>query len=90
MNSTIVKIIANSIQNLTFKGKALLLHQLSPKIGIKNSSIFGYNIDLDLSDYIQRSMYLNTFEPEESAWIKSYLKPGMTGQTHQNHILNNC
>ncbi len=78
MNSVIVKTFADLIQNFTFKGKAFLLHKLSPKTGIKSSQVFGYNIELDLSDYIQRSMYLSTFEPDESSWIKSYLKPGMT------------
>lgn len=32
---------------------------------------------LDLADYIQRSIYLHTFEPEETRLLRSYLKSGM-------------
>lgn len=35
-------------------------------------------MSLDRQDYIQRSIYLGTFEPFESAQVKSYLKAGMT------------
>ena len=61
-----------------FRGKARLLHTLSQKQGERTIELFGYNIKLDLSDYIQRSIYLNTFEPHESALVQSYLKRGMT------------
>jgi FkbM family methyltransferase len=42
------------------------------------SCALGYRINLERSDYIQRSIYLGTFEPVESAQVKSYLKKGMT------------
>lgn len=60
------------------RGKARLLHSLSPKQGERTVEIFGSSIKLDLSDYIQRSIYLNTFEPHESALVQGYLKRGMT------------
>jgi FkbM family methyltransferase len=78
MNEPVIKTIANAIEDFSFKGKSALLHYLSPRTGIKNSRVFGYDIELDLCDYIQRSVYLNTFEPQESTWIKDYLQPGMT------------
>jgi len=62
----------------SFRGKARLLHSLSPKSGERTAEVFGYNISVDLSDYIQRSIYLNAFEPRESALVRDYLKPGMT------------
>ncbi len=61
-----------------FRGKARLLNNLCPKVGEEDTEIFGYRVTLDLSDYIQRSIYLGTFEPFESSQVKQYLKKGMT------------
>ncbi len=66
------------LEPLNFRGKARLLHTISPKQGQRRDTIFGYQINLDLADYIQRSIYLRTFEPLESSWVKNYLKAGMT------------
>ena len=42
--------------------------------GISN----GYKIKLDLREYIQRSMYLNNYEPVQTDWVKQILRPGAT------------
>jgi FkbM family methyltransferase len=73
-----IKTLANILEPFNFKGKARLLHTLSPADGERDDQVFGYKIKLDLVDYIQRSIYLSCFEPEESAWVKNYLKSGMT------------
>lgn len=73
-----IKPLSDLLRPLTFRGKARLLHKLCPKEGERDAKIFGYRIRLDRHDYIQRSMYLGTFEPQESAQVKSYLKAGMT------------
>jgi FkbM family methyltransferase len=74
----LVRLLKEAFRPFTFRGKARLLHALCPKEGEQTVKIFGYSIDLDLSDYIQRSIYLNTFEQDESTWVKGYLKRGMT------------
>ncbi len=74
----LVKFLAKALEPFNFRGKARILHAISGKQGEKVDQIFGYKIKLDLVDYIQRSVYLRTFEPQESAWVKNYLKPGMT------------
>ena len=66
------------IRQFDFPRKAGLLHLICPRVGEKEIDLYGYKITLDLSDYIQRSVYLNVFEPYESNLIKNYLKPGMT------------
>jgi FkbM family methyltransferase len=58
--------------------RARLLHWISPKSGEMTRQIFGSTIKLDLADYIQRSIYLDTFESRETALIKNYLQAGMT------------
>ena len=40
--------------------------------------MFGYGIELSLEDYIQRSVYLGTYERRESSLIKRHLTSGMT------------
>ncbi len=74
----LVKILKEAFRPFAFRGKARLLHAVSPKQGEQTVNIFGYSIDLDLADYIQRSIYLNTFEEHESSLVKGYLKRGMT------------
>ncbi len=72
------QIIRTLLRPFTFRGKARLLQSLSPKVGEQTVEIYGYRIKLDLRDYIQRSIYLHTFEPHESSLVQNYLKRGMT------------
>lgn len=60
-----------------FRGKARLLLSMCPVEGEYQIDLFGSRITLDLEDYIQRCMYLNVFEPEETSFVQAYLKPGM-------------
>jgi FkbM family methyltransferase len=40
--------------------------------------VFGVQFELDLADWIQRSVYLGTFEPLETRLVAGLLAPGMT------------
>lgn len=77
LRTMIVTVIANLIQPFSFRGKGRLLQSLCPKEGEQDTKVFGYTITADLSDYIQRSMYLKVYEPYETSLVKRYLKPGM-------------
>lgn len=61
-----------------FRGKGRLLNALVSEHGEVTAEIFGYRFQLDLSDYIQKNIFLGTFEPTETAWVLEFLKPGMT------------
>lgn len=74
----LARILKEVFRPFTFRGKARLLHAISPKIGERTVKIFGYSIDLDMADFIQRSIYLDVFEQHESSLVKGYLKRGMT------------
>ncbi|HSS20310.1 MAG TPA: FkbM family methyltransferase [Pyrinomonadaceae bacterium] len=73
-----IETLSNSLRPFSFRGKARLLHKFCPRSAEKSANIFGYEIKLDLADYIQRSVYLGAFEPVESRQVRSYLKGGMT------------
>src|SRR5262249_46342421 len=75
---TVLDSAVRVLEPLNFRGKARLLHSLCPKEGERQRQIFNSRVELDLSDYIQRSMYLGVYEPAESKAIRAYLKPGMT------------
>lgn len=69
---------AGLLAPIAFRGKARLLHSLCPHRGECDARIFGYNVSLYLEDYIQRSIFLRTFEPQETQLVASYLRRGMT------------
>ena len=71
-------LVASLLQPFHFRGKARLLHSLCPQTGTQEARIFGYRMSLDLENYIERSIYLHVFEPQESALVRAYLRPAMT------------
>ena len=73
-----IGIVSSLLSPYNFRGKARILHSLCPRQREKLVNLFGYKVTLDLSDYIQRSIYLGVFEPYETAIIAGYLKSGMT------------
>jgi FkbM family methyltransferase len=75
---TVLDSAVRVLEPFNFRGKARLLHSVCPKAGERQRRIFNCRVDLDLRDYIQRSIYLGVFEPNESKLISGYLKPGMT------------
>jgi len=66
------------IRSVRFRGKYRLLNLVAPKQGIRRTQIFGSRFELDLADWIQRSIYLGTFEPQETRLVSAFLTPGMT------------
>jgi FkbM family methyltransferase len=61
-----------------FRGKHRLLDLVAPDEGSRNGQVFGLRFELDLTDWIQRSIYLGTYEPVETRLVTAFLKPGMT------------
>jgi FkbM family methyltransferase len=68
--------VTDVIRPLRFRGKYRLLNRLVPAAGERVAMVFGARMRLDLSDYIQRSIYFGTFERPEAAAIKRLLRPG--------------
>lgn len=75
---TVVEFVTNSMRPFWFRGKMRLLNGICPRVGIRKCTLFGYNVELDLSDHIQRNVYLGTYEPQDSRLVQRYLSPGNT------------
>jgi FkbM family methyltransferase len=70
--------LISAIRPLRFRGKYRLMTRLAPPRGVRTARIFGYRMNLDLADWIQRNMYLGCYEQPQTSQILSYLGPGMT------------
>jgi FkbM family methyltransferase len=68
----------NAFRPIHFRGKTRLLDAIGPSSGTRRSRIFDTVFELDLADFIQRRIYLGTFEPEETRLVRKHLRPGMT------------
>ncbi len=73
-----VDYVIKSSRRFHFRGKARLLSRVVPRQGGVQAQIFGSAFDLDLSDFIQRQMYLGTYEALEGRLVRAHLRPGMT------------
>ena len=70
--------IMSAFRPLRFRGKYRLMSLIAPKRGVRSARIFGYRMDLDLADWIQRNMYFGPYEQPQTSCILSHLRPGMT------------
>lgn len=59
-----------------FRGKARLLNALTPPRGLREATVFGLPMVLDLGEAIQRQVFLGYYEPGDTAAVKHLLKPG--------------
>lgn len=60
-----------------FRGKARLLNPLVPPSGTRAATVHGYRVRLDLSEHIQRMVYLGAYERWETRTVRRHLRPGM-------------
>jgi len=63
---------------MQFRGKVRLVNCLAPTSGHSTALIHGYRTTLDLSEHIQRMVYLGTYERWETRAVRRYLRSGMT------------
>jgi FkbM family methyltransferase len=66
------------LRALPFRGKYRLSNLIVPRSGLRSARIFGYSMELDLSDYMQRSVYAGLYEVDDASWLRTVLKEGMT------------
>lgn len=71
-------LIMNCLRRVPVRGKGRFLGGLIPKRGVRSAVVFGSNIQLDLSDLIQRGIYVGCYENEETQWVRRSLGPGKT------------
>jgi FkbM family methyltransferase len=73
----VIGALATALDRHWFRGKGRLLHSCCPREGVARRVVFGVPVSLDLSDWVQRSMFLGVYEPQETQWLLEYLRPGM-------------
>jgi|HubBroStandDraft_4_1064222.scaffolds.fasta_scaffold108375_2 FkbM family methyltransferase len=61
-----------------FRGKQRLINLLCPRDPSRQFEVFGFSMALDLRDGIQRDVFLERYEREETALVRRVLQPGMT------------
>ncbi len=74
---TVTKVI-DFLRPVSFRGKPRITSPLIPESGIVTARVFGAEMQLDLSNYIDRMIYLGCFEPLNTYRFRSLLSPGMT------------
>lgn len=60
------------------RGKGRVLGRLVRAQGEREARVFGYRMPLELSEHIQRHIYLGDFEPWETRQVRRWLRPGMS------------
>jgi FkbM family methyltransferase len=68
----------NILRRSCFRGKYRLMSALTPTRGSRRAWIHGALFRLDLEDFIQRSIYMGTYEQLETRVVEGILGPGMT------------
>jgi FkbM family methyltransferase len=69
--------VIDLLRPLNFRGKRRLVTALAPSNGERTISLFGQKMRLDISEHIQRNIYLGVFERMETGLVSAWLKPGM-------------
>lgn len=75
---TLASFVVDAVRPVTFRGKARVLDPLVPHSGEIEASIYGYDVSLDLSDHIQRHVYMGAYERELTAVFRDWLHRGQT------------
>jgi len=70
--------VISALRPIRFRGKYRLMKHFAPRDGIRPACIFGYRMNLDLADWIQRNIYLGSYEQQQTAKLLSHLRSRMT------------
>jgi FkbM family methyltransferase len=66
------------VRPLPIRGKYRLLSPLLPRDGRKTARVFDYRMSVNLGDLIQRTIFLGSYEMNETSWVRSVLGSGDT------------
>jgi FkbM family methyltransferase len=70
--------IFDAIRAVRFRRKLRLPGHLVPSRGIREAAICGFKMKLDLSQHIDRTVYLGCYARELGGVLQRFLSPGMT------------
>lgn len=69
--------VIEALRGYSFRGKARLLNCIEPPRRKRTINLFGYQVDLDTTEFIQRYIYLGAYEMKDAARLRRHLRPGM-------------
>lgn len=72
----LTRICKSLLSKLRFRGKGTLLLAVCPRSGCVEIELFGMKFECDLSDHIQRSIFLFDYDEEAVTFIKSRISAG--------------
>ncbi len=73
-----VKILKALLSPIEFRGKRSILSALCPHQGEINIHLFGYSFTCDLSELIQRNIFLFNYDEDAQLFVRKRLHPGDT------------
>src|SRR4051794_7869921 len=73
-----VKMLKVLLSPFKFRGKGTILSILCPRNGEFTLFLFGYSFKCDLSEHIQRCIFLFNYDDSAESFIRKVLKPGDT------------
>jgi FkbM family methyltransferase len=71
-----VRILKNLLSGVRFRGKQALLNAVCPRNRVLSMTLFGYTFSCDLSEHIQRSIFLYGYDDLAQSFVKKNLKEG--------------
>src|SRR5947209_12723871 len=70
--------LVECLRPLQFRGKRRLLGPLAPISGKRMARIFGADLELDVSNYVDSTIFMGCYEPVNTVLFKRILRPGGT------------
>jgi FkbM family methyltransferase len=78
LDFVLIDFVISAARPVRFRGKYRLLDPIVPHSGIRMAQVFGAVFELNLAEFIQRTIYMGVYELNETRMVANYLKPGMT------------
>ena len=68
--------LLDQLRRWQFRGKRRLWNSVTPVVGKKMANIFGADLELDLANYVDRTIFMGCYEPLNTWLFKRILSPG--------------
>jgi len=68
--------LLDCVRSFQFRGKRRLWDFITPVAGRKTAEVFGAALDLDLANYVDRTIYMGCYEPLNTSLFRRILSPG--------------
>jgi FkbM family methyltransferase len=70
--------LLDHLRRWQFRGKVRLWNSVTPITGKRMAKVFGADLELDLTNHVDRTIYMGCYEPLNTSLFKRILQPGGT------------